>query len=242
MRIPKPIQTLVIGVICVALHFVRRASCTSKIFLSFCWTCFSIGCAQKIRKKLVQLRRQCPQCQCKSRATFTISTSSKSRPENSISNDSAAPVISLVGGRRYTSQTSLKFLNNQRWLSFCRASNSKGGLLKHVMSVLISFLFYVKKSRLAVFLDGTHIARSFVGRVSSVRGPRSDDAKSRRVGAANRCFGHMHTLKSEKLRRLVAHPFPFMGTRTEMATMLGAQKSMSVIARSHTSVCTHVWP
>ena len=49
-------------------------------------SCFSFRCAQRIRKKkkkLVQLRRHCPQSQCKYRATFPISTSSKSRPETS---------------------------------------------------------------------------------------------------------------------------------------------------------------
>ena len=65
-----------------ALHPVRRAS-TSKIFLSLCWTSFSFVCAQRIRKKLVQLRHHCPQSQCKYRTTFSISTSLKSRPETS---------------------------------------------------------------------------------------------------------------------------------------------------------------
>ena len=39
------------AVTCAALHPVRRASCTSKIFLSMYWTCFSFRCTQKIRKK-----------------------------------------------------------------------------------------------------------------------------------------------------------------------------------------------
>ena len=80
--IPKPIWPLVTGVICAALHPVRRAS-TSKIFLSLCWTCSSFQCAQRIRKKLAQLRHHCPQSQCKYRTTFSISTSSKSKPETS---------------------------------------------------------------------------------------------------------------------------------------------------------------
>ena len=40
-------------------------------------------------------------------------------------------------------------VKNQRWLSFCRAFNSKGGLLKHVMSELTLFLVC---SRFAVSL------------------------------------------------------------------------------------------
>ena len=41
-----------------------------------------------------------------------------------------------------------------------------------------------------------------------MRGPRSDPSKGRRVGAVNRCFGHMRTLKSEKPRRPIAQPLP----------------------------------
>ena len=42
--------------------------------------------------------------------------------------------LSFPCSRRHcTSQTSRSFSRNRRWLSFCRASNSKGGLLKHVM-------------------------------------------------------------------------------------------------------------
>ena len=33
-------------------------------------------------------------------------------------------------------------------------------------------------------------------------------SKGRRIGAANRCFGHMRTLKSEKPRRPIAQPPP----------------------------------
>ena len=47
----KPIKPFVTAVTCAALHPVRRASCTSKIFLSMYWTCFSFRCTQKIRKK-----------------------------------------------------------------------------------------------------------------------------------------------------------------------------------------------
>ena len=73
MCIPKPIWPLVTGVICA--H--QKSSCR------FTGHVFSFGCAQRIRKKLVQLRRHCPQAQCKYRATLPISMSSKSRPETS---------------------------------------------------------------------------------------------------------------------------------------------------------------
>ena len=62
--------------------------------------------------------------------------------------DSTAPACSLLEAAVHIANI-LKLLNNQRWLSFCRASNSKGGLLQHVMSELTLFLVC---SRFAVFL------------------------------------------------------------------------------------------
>ena len=79
----NPFSHFVTAVTCAALDPVRRASCTSKKFLSMYWTCFSFRCAQRIRKKLVQLRRGRPQSEYKSRAAFHDSTSSTSRPETS---------------------------------------------------------------------------------------------------------------------------------------------------------------
>ena len=127
--IPKPIWPLVTAVICAALHPVRRASCTSKIFLSFYWTCFSFGCAQRIRKKLAQLRRGGPQSQCKYRATFSISTSSMSRSETSSPRFNSTCHFLARGDFAHRKHPEA----SQRRLSFCRASNSKGGLLKHMM-------------------------------------------------------------------------------------------------------------
>ena len=46
--------------------------------------------------------------------------------------DSTALVISLLEATLHIANIQ-KLLKNRRWLSFCRASNSKGGLLKHVM-------------------------------------------------------------------------------------------------------------
>ena len=108
---------------------VRRASCTSKLFLSIYWTCFSFGCAQRIRKKLVQLRRHCPQSQCKYRATFPTSTSSMSRSETSSPRFNSTCHFLARGDFAHRKHPEA----SQRWLSFCRASNSKGGLLKHMM-------------------------------------------------------------------------------------------------------------
>ena len=62
--------------------------------------------------------------------------------------DSTAPAFSLLEAAVHIANT-LKLLNNQRWLSFCRASISKSGLLQHVMSELTLFLVC---SRFAVFL------------------------------------------------------------------------------------------
>ena len=44
---------------------------------------FHSGAPRGFAKKLVQLRRHCPQSQCKYLSTFPVSTSSKSRPETS---------------------------------------------------------------------------------------------------------------------------------------------------------------
>ena len=60
--------------------------------------------------------------------------------------DSTALVISLLEATLHIANIQ-KLLKNKRWLSFCRASNSKCGLLKHVMSEVIFFA----KSRFAVF-------------------------------------------------------------------------------------------
>ena len=53
-----------------------------------------------------------------------------------------------------------KLLNNQRWLSFCRAATSKGGLLQHVMSEL--FFFFFEKITFCRIPDGTRVTRPFV--------------------------------------------------------------------------------
>ena len=150
--IPNPIYPLVTAVICAALHPVRFASCTSKIFLSFYWTCFSFGCAQRIRKKLVQLRRHCPQSQCKYRATFSISTSSKSRPETSSPRFNSTCHFLARGDTAHSKHPEasqetemvefLPRLQLQRWAAEAR----------DVRVDFFSFFFFLKKSRFAVFL------------------------------------------------------------------------------------------
>ena len=46
--------------------------------------------------------------------------------------DSTAPAFALLEATLHIANIQ-KLLKDRRWLSFCRASNSKGGLLKHVM-------------------------------------------------------------------------------------------------------------
>ena len=99
---------------------------------------FHSGAPRGFAKKLAQLRRGCPQSQCKSRATCPISTSSKSRPKPRV-HDSTTPAFCLLEAAVHIANTQ-KLLNNLRWLSLCRASTSKCGLLQHVMSELTLFL------------------------------------------------------------------------------------------------------
>ena len=150
---------LVTAVICAALHPVRRASCTSTI-LSMYWTCFSFRCAQRIRKKLAQLRRGGPQSQCKSRATFPISTSSKSRPETSSPRFNSTCLF-LVGGsgthRKHPEASQqpemvefLPPLQLQRWTASAR-------------DVRVDFFFF-EKITFCRIPDGKRNTRPFVGR------------------------------------------------------------------------------
>ena len=157
MCIPKPIWPLVTGVICAALHPVRRASCTSKIFLSFYWTCFSLQCAQRIRKKLAQLRRGAPQFQCKSRATCPISTSSLSRPETSSPrfNNTCLFLVGGSGTHRKHPEASqqpemVEFLPRrhlQRWTAAARD---------------VRVVFFFEKITFCRIPDGTRVTRPFV--------------------------------------------------------------------------------
>ena len=185
--------------------------------LDFFW------CALKIRKKLVQLRRGRLQSQCKSRATFPVSTSSKSRPETSSPRFNSTCHFLARGDTAHRKHPEasqepemvefLPRLQLQRWTAKAR-------------DVRIDFSFF-EKSRFAVFLHYS----LFRGQVSSVRGPRSNPAKGRRVGEPNRCFGHMRPLKSEKTSKTDRTASSILGARTEMATMFATQKSMSVITR-----------
>ena len=167
---PETIWPLVTGVICAALHPVRRASCTSKI-LPMYWTCFSFRCAQGIRKKLVQLRRGRLQSQCKSRATFPVSTSSKSRPETSsprfnstchfLARGDTAPRKHPEASQEPEMVEFLPRLQLQRWTAKAR-------------DVRVDFSFF-EKSRFAVFLTAIALlALSWAGflRAWSKIGPR----------------------------------------------------------------------
>ena len=149
----KPIKPFVTAVTCAALHPVHRASCTSKIILSMHWTCFSFQCTQKIRKKLVQLRRGRPQSECKSRAAFPVSTSSKSRLETS------SPPFNSTS--HFLAPATLHFANTSKPLSIRRSLSSC--LLKHGMLELKLFLMC---SRLAVSLTAhaspAHLSSGFL--------------------------------------------------------------------------------
>ena len=119
---------------------------------------FHSGAPRRIRKKLAQLRRGGPQFQCKSRATFTISTSSKSRPETSSPrfNNTCLFLVGGSGTHRKHPEASqqpemvefLPLLHLQRWTAAAR-------------DVRV-FFFFLKKSRFAVYHDGTRITRPFV--------------------------------------------------------------------------------
>ena len=136
--IPKPIQPLVTPVICAALHPVRRASCTSKILLSMYWTFFHSGAPRGFVKNssncAVAVHGPIP-----SLGPLSLSPRLQSRDRKPQVHDSTAPAISLLEAALHFANTS-KPLGNRRSLTSSRASSSKSGLLKHVMSELTLFL------------------------------------------------------------------------------------------------------
>ena len=143
--IPKPIWPFVTAVTCAALHPVRRASCTSKIFLSMYWTCFSFRCTQKIRKKTRPTAPWSSTIRVQVSGRFPCLDVFKVETGNQV-HDSTAPVISLLEAALHFANTS-KPLSIRRSLTSCRASSSESGLLKHGMPQLKLFLMC---SRLAV--------------------------------------------------------------------------------------------
>ena len=145
------------------------------------WTCFSFRCTQKIRKKT---RPTAPRS-----STIRVQVSGRFpcldvfKVETGNLKSTIQQHLSFPCSRQHcTSQTPRSHSAFGRSLTSCRASSSEGGLLKHGPPICCL--------------------------VSSVRGPRSDPSKGRRVGAVTRCFGHMRTLKSEKPRRPIAQPLP----------------------------------
>ena len=101
-------------------------------------SCFSFRCAQRIREKLVQLRRGGPQSQCKSRATFHVSTSSQSRPETS-SPGFNSTCLCLVGGSG-THRKHPEASQQPEMVEFLQ--RLQHGLLKHGMPELKLFFCF----------------------------------------------------------------------------------------------------
>ena len=105
------------------------------------------------QKKLVQLRRGRPQSECKSRAAFPVSTSSKSRLETS------SPRFNSTS--HFLARATLHFANTSKPLSIRRSLSSC--LLKHGMLELKLFLMC---SRLAVSLTAhaspAHLSSGFL--------------------------------------------------------------------------------
>ena len=82
--------------------------------------------------------------------------------------DSTAPAFALLEPTLHIANIQ-KLLKNQRWLSFCRASNSKGGLLKHVMSELTLLLVCTRFAvPLTAHASPAHLWSGFLGAWSKI--------------------------------------------------------------------------